>query len=93
MSRKLAQEHIKSLFVEFRRQMHQDTQLADTYIEHIRRLAMSQRIHLDKEIKRSFCKHCYKALIPGKTAIVRLQGKKVVYTCLRCKKYTRIPYK
>lgn len=93
MSRKIAQQHISALFALMREKMHTDTTLAQTYSEHIRRIAMSQRIHLDKEIKRSFCKHCYSVLIPGKTSRVRLQSGKVVYYCFTCKNYTRIPYK
>ena len=58
----------------------------------IRKIAMSQRMSLSKEIKRSYCKHCYKAFLPGKTCRVRLQGKKIVYYCYSCKKFTRIPY-
>ncbi len=93
MSKKHALKHIDALFVSMREQMHKDTALADEYVGHIRALAMSQRIHLDAEKKRSFCKHCYKVFIPSKTCRVRLQGKKIVYYCFSCKKYTRIPYK
>lgn len=91
MSKKVAQHHINALFKEVKKVMYSDVALADRYIDQIRKLAMSQRIHLDKPIKRSFCKHCYAAFVPGKTLRVRTQGNKVVYTCLRCKKYTRIP--
>lgn len=85
--------HISSLFEQMRDQMHKDVALADSYITHIRKIAMSQRLHLPKEIKRSYCKHCYKAFVPSKTCRVRLQGPKLVYYCFSCKKYTRIPLK
>ena len=93
MSKKKALEHISALFVEMRKTLHKDTALADTYVKHIRRLAMSQRLPLPREIKRSYCKHCYKAFLPGKTCRVRLQGGKLVYYCYTCKNFTRLPYK
>lgn len=93
MSKKLALKHISALFVEMRKNLYVDTPLADTYVAHMRRLAMSQRISLPREIKRSYCKHCYKSFSPGKSCRVRLQGKKLVYYCYSCKNYTRLPYK
>ena len=93
MSKKQAMKHISSLFLEMRKQLPQDTALATTYVKHIRRLAMSQRITLPREIKRSYCKHCYQAFLPGKTCRVRLQGGKLVYYCYSCKNFTRLPYK
>lgn len=93
MTKKQAMKHISSLFIEMRKQLHKDLTLADVYVKHMRKIAMSQRIPLSKEIKRSYCKYCYKAFLPGKTCRVRLQGKKLVYYCYSCKKFTRLPYK
>lgn len=50
----------------------------------------------DSSLKRAMCKVCQSPLIPGKTAKVRLMGKreKVIKTvCCTCKKAKRIPTK
>ena len=91
LQKKQALNHINQLFIETNNVLISDLGLAQRYIDLIRKLAMSFRIKLPREIKRSFCKHCY-AVFPA-SARVRLQNKKVVKYCEKCRNFTRIPYK
>ena len=66
--------------------------LSNDYIRKARNLAMKYKIRLPRTLKRRFCKHCYSYLVPGKNLRVRLQGRKIIYYCLECKKFMRFPY-
>lgn len=67
--------------------------LADKYVQKIRRIGMKNKVSVPKAIKRQYCSNCKTLFVQGKNVRVRTQTGKVVYYCLKCKKYTRIPYK
>ena len=67
--------------------------LADRYVELARKISMRYLVSIPGEFKRSFCKHCYKYLLPGENCRVRIHRGKLVIYCNSCKKYTRIPLK
>ena len=71
----------------------QDPKRSNLYVHKARLLAMKHNLRLPKELKRSFCKHCYSYLVPGKNLRVRTHEGHVVYYCLGCKKFMRFPYK
>lgn len=87
MSKKqIALERIKILFEkakEFPKQ-------ANRYVELARKLAMKSRQSIPKKYKRKFCKHC-KNYFQKNNYRVRTIKNKLVYTCFKCKKFTRIP--
>jgi ribonuclease P protein subunit RPR2 len=89
---KLVTTHIHSLFSLVKLKRHSDHVLASRYMWLIRRISMKCNHPLDSEIRRSYCKHCKLLFIPGRNCRVRVQRKKIIYTCFACKKYTRIPY-
>lgn len=66
---------------------------ANEYVRKARNLAMKYRMKLPRDIQRTFCKHCYAYLVPGKNVTVRTREGKVVYSCKECKKFMRFPYK
>ncbi|MBW2994958.1 hypothetical protein KY312_01260 [Candidatus Woesearchaeota archaeon] len=57
-----------------------------------RRIGMRYEVPIPRALKRKFCKHCYSYFMPGKSCRVRLSKQKVVYYCMKCKKFTRYPY-
>lgn len=73
--------------------LYTDLKTAQSHSDTIRQIAMSTKIRLPRDIKRSYCKHCYSVFAPPVNCRVRLQKSKVVYYCSSCKKFTRIPYK
>jgi len=90
--KQIAAERIKVLFEEAKKAFRKDSKLSDRYVHLARKIAMKYKVKVPRELKRKFCKHCYCYLVPGSNCRVRLQGKKVVYYCLKCKKFMRFPY-
>ena len=62
------------------------------YIELARKVAMKARVRIPSDLKKKFCKHCYRFLRPGVNCRVRTKGSKVIYYCFNCKKYMRFPF-
>ena len=70
-----------------------DKAMANRYVTKARKAAMKVKLRIPRELKRQYCKHCYKLLVQGENCRVRTQRGKVVYYCMECKKYMRFPYK
>jgi len=88
----IAKERIKILFKQAKDIFKKDKKLANRYIKLARELAMKYKIRIPPNLKRQFCKHCYKYLMPSINARIRTRDNKIVYYCLECKKYMRFPY-
>lgn len=84
--KQLALNRIKSLFYQARTR----PEYANRYVKLARKIAMKARISIPKIYKRKFCKHCYNYFQKDNYK-VRTTKHHLVYTCLKCKKYTRIP--
>lgn len=91
--KEIAKERIIILFKQADEVFPKNKSLADRYVTLARKLAMKAKIKLPSELKRKFCKHCYKYLRPGINAKIRTRRGKVVISCLECKKFVRIPLK
>jgi len=65
--------------------------LADRYVELARRIAMRYLVSIPPEFKRRYCKHCYGYLLPGVNSRVRIHRGKLIVSCLRCHRHTRMP--
>ena len=90
--KQLAQENIKSLFSQARKQFREDRELAHAQVKAARRLSMKYKVRIPKELRRQMCKHCYRYLMPGANVRIRTKNGKVVYYCLECKKFMRFMY-
>ena len=90
---KIARERIQVLFEQAKEMFKEDPMLSDRYVYLARKIAMKYKVKIPSRLKRKFCKHCYKFLVPSVNCRVRAQRGKVVYYCLSCKKFTRFPYK
>ena len=89
--KEIALERIRKLFKEAESAFPKNKTLANKYVTLARKLAMKVRLSLPLELKRRYCKHCYKFLKPGINARVRTRDGKVIISCLECKKFMRIP--
>lgn len=90
--REIALERIRTLFRQAMEMFKKDPNLSDRYVYLARKIAMKYKVRIPSELKKRFCKHCYRYLVPSVNCRVRLQKGKVVYYCLHCKKHMRFPY-
>ena len=91
--KQVAKERIKILFEQAEQAFSKNKALANRYVTLARKVAMKVRLRMPRELKRKYCKHCYKFLMPGTNARIRTRDGKVIISCFECKKFTRIPIK
>ncbi|MBT6773773.1 ribonuclease P [Candidatus Woesearchaeota archaeon] len=91
--KEIAKERVKILFQQAEEVFSKDKALAHRYVTLARKIAMKVKIRIPLELKRKYCKHCYKFLMPGVNSRIRTRDGKVIISCLECKKFTRIPIK
>jgi ribonuclease P protein subunit RPR2 len=90
-TKKIARERIAVLFSQAEARFSTQPELSSRYVDIARRIAMRQRIRIDRDLRRQFCRNCSSFLVPGTTSRVRISGGNVVVTCLTCKKKRRYP--
>lgn len=90
--KKIAKERIEVLFEQAGKVFKRNKSLANRYVKLARELSMKYKVPIPAKLKRRFCKNCYSYLVPSVNARVRTREGKVVYYCLECKHYMRIPY-
>ena len=90
---KIAKKRIEFLFQEAKNAFKKDSKLSDKYIKMARRIAMKYKIRLPSELKKRFCKHCHKYLVPSVNCRIRIHKHRVIYYCLSCKHFMRHPIK
>lgn len=91
--KEIAKERIHKLFSQAEEVFSKNKSLANRYVTLARKVAMKVKLRMPLELKRKFCKHCYKFMMPGVNSRVRTRDGKVIISCLECKKFTRIPVK
>lgn len=87
--KKIAHERIKILFGRADEKFKNDPGLSNRYVNLARNISMKYKVKIPRELKRKFCKHCYKYLKPGVNLRIRTRNDKVVYYCMECKKFMR----
>jgi len=88
----IARERIKQLINLADRAFSKYPKRACHYIQLARKVAMKARVRIPSNLKKKFCKHCYRFLRPGFNCRVRTKNDKVIYYCFNCKKYMRFPF-
>jgi len=88
-TRIIARERIGILFEQARMAFSEHPERSNRYVELARKIAMRQRIRIDRELRRRYCHHCYVYLVPGNNMRVRVHRGNVVVTCRSCNKKTR----
>jgi len=89
----IALQRITILFNEAEKAFHKTPSLSHRYVTLARKIAMKTKSRIPVDLKRRFCKKCYKYLQPGVNARVRTRAGKVVISCFECKNFMRIPIK
>ena len=89
VTKKIAHERIGVLFEQALLAFSLHPERSNRYVDIARRIAMRQRIRIDRELRRQYCHHCYAFLAPGQNMRVRVHRGNVVVTCLICNKKTR----
>jgi ribonuclease P protein subunit RPR2 len=84
LTRKIAQERIEVLFFLARQAFHGHPERSNRYVTLARRIAMRQRVRINREFRRQYCHHCYAFLMPGVNMRVRVHRGNVVATCGMC---------
>jgi ribonuclease P protein subunit RPR2 len=88
--KEIAKERIRILFTQADEVFSKNKSLANRYVTLARKISMKIKVRIPKELKRKFCKHCYKYLRPGVNSRTRTRPGKVVISCFECKKFMRI---
>ncbi|HLC86312.1 MAG TPA: ribonuclease P [Candidatus Nanoarchaeia archaeon] len=88
---KLREEALSAIYDLFAK-ARADHEHANDFVRKARRLVMKVNLPLPRDFKRKFCKHCYNYFMHGNYR-VRTRNKVLVYYCLRCKKFSRFPFK
>jgi ribonuclease P protein subunit RPR2 len=85
----VAKERISVLFGQARLAFPGHPERSNRYVALARRIAMRQRVRIDREFRRQYCHHCYAFLVPGQNVRVRVHRGNVVVTCGICNKKMR----
>ncbi|MCB9362607.1 hypothetical protein H6504_04170 [Candidatus Woesearchaeota archaeon] len=70
----------------------QHLQRSGYYVKMVKRLNTRFKIKVPADIKKRYCKHCGTMWTFEKNVRVRTQKGKLVYYCLECKHFTRMPF-
>jgi len=89
----MAEERIQRLFELAEKAYLQKPDLADRYVDIARRISMRHRVGIPGDLKKRVCKKCGSYLVPGENCRVRLDGSRILITCLKCGAVKRYPYK
>ncbi len=89
LTKKIAGERIAVLFGLARQVFSMHPERSNRYVALARRIAMRQRVRINREFRRQYCHHCYAFLVPGENMRVRVHRGNVVVTCMICNKTMR----
>jgi ribonuclease P protein subunit RPR2 len=91
----LGRERIERLFDLAEKEFQKHPERSHRYVSLARKIAMRYNIRLPPELKRSYCRKCYKYLKPTINSRVRTSPKQqaLLVTCLECGHVMRFPYR
>ena len=95
-TKQIALERIHTLFRLAKKNVHENPELAQRYVNIARRISMTTKVRLPREYRRQVCRHCKKFILPGVSCRVRIQQRRephVVVTCFFCGESMRFPLK
>jgi ribonuclease P protein subunit RPR2 len=88
-TRMIARERIEVLFGLAEQAFADHPERSNRYVELAKKIAMRQRIRIDRVFRRRYCHHCSAFLVPGRNMRVRVHRGYVVVTCQCCRKRMR----
>jgi ribonuclease P protein subunit RPR2 len=91
----IGMERIQRLFSLADKEFSKNPSRSHRYVSLARKIAMRYNIRLPPELKRRYCKKCYKYLKPSINCRVRTSAKQraVTVACLECGHVMRHPYR
>src|SRR3989339_2093019 len=89
----IARKRINRLFSSAEKAFHENSEHSDRYVAIARKISQKYKVKIPIPLKRRFCRHCNTFLVPSKNCRIRLHKERVIYYCLKCRKFTRMPYK
>jgi len=90
---KIARERIGILFVEAKKRIRSDKNLANRYVTLARRIGMRYNLSLPTEFRNFICNKCKKFMYPGITAKVSTSKGYIRKQCLQCEKVAKLKLK
>lgn len=85
----IARDRIGVLFERAKEAFREHPERSNRYVALALRIAMRQRVRIDREFRRRYCHHCHAFLVPGQNVRVRVHRGNVVVTCGICNRKTR----
>ena len=95
ISKRIAKNRIDILLKNADRTFLKDKQLAQRYVNIVRKLSRKYRVKIPYEYKLRICNHCKSFLWPGINCRVRLRkdnNLKITVSCFECNKQMRLIY-
>lgn len=92
LSKDLAMERIQRLFKLAESEYSSNPARSNKYVSLARKIGMRYLVRFPRELKVRFCKRCGGYLVPGDNCRIRLKGRYMVITCLKCGAIKRYPY-
>ncbi|RLI96685.1 MAG: ribonuclease P [Candidatus Aenigmatarchaeota archaeon] len=89
--KKIGKERIERLFKLAAEDFHEHPERADRKVELARKIAMRYNIRLPRDLKRKYCKKCYKYLEPNVNCIVKKRPGYTTVKCLLCGNVSKYP--
>jgi ribonuclease P protein subunit RPR2 len=91
----IAKERIRILFKNAEEEFRKNPELSHRWVRMARKIATRYNIRMPRELKRRFCKKCFRFLVPGKNSRVRTNPRQqaVIVKCLGCGNIMRFPYR
>lgn len=89
----IAKERMDILFTLAMKEFPNNPLRSNRYVELARNISKKYNTKIPLKWNRSYCKSCYKFLLPGKNCTIRLVSSEVRIKCHECNKTMRIPYK
>ena len=93
--RDIARERIKKLFSQAEKAFKKKPHLSHRYVALARKIAVRFNIRMGRDLKRRFCKKCYRYLYPGINSRARTNSNQraLVIKCQECGHIMRYPYR
>lgn len=92
LTKDLATERIQRLFELADVEYSSNPTRSNEYISLARKIGMRYLVRFPRELKVRFCKSCGSYLVPGGNCRIRLKGRYMTVTCLKCGNVRRYIY-
>ncbi|WP_370573289.1 ribonuclease P protein component 4 [Methanomethylovorans sp.] len=92
LAKDLAMERIQRLFELADAEYSSNSIRSDEYVLLARKIGMRYLVRFPRELKVRFCKSCGSYLVPGGNCRIRLKGRYITISCLKCGNVRRYIY-